>query len=191
MAFPWHVIKPAEVATPHLVEDVLLGIQLARARHPPLFEPEAVVTSSFPGDPAAIDAQRIRWEHGHLDVIVSRTPRLVIEALVQGNWPLLALLVDVCVPPIALLSFIVLLSFVCAVALYPTTQMPLPLWLSGMSLVLLIFAVLLAWIEFGQEILSLRDLAYVPLYALRKLGVYGRFVSQRQTDWVRAKREGE
>ena len=48
MAFPWRIIGSADLANGHLVEDMKLGLDLARAGHPPLFWPSAIVTSQFP-----------------------------------------------------------------------------------------------------------------------------------------------
>ena len=47
MAFPWHVIRATALASGAIVEDLKLGLDLAAARHPPLFCPSARVTSQF------------------------------------------------------------------------------------------------------------------------------------------------
>lgn len=48
MAFPWKLIISADLATGAAVEDLKLGLDLARAGHPPLFCPAAAVNSQFP-----------------------------------------------------------------------------------------------------------------------------------------------
>ena len=48
-----------------------------------------------------------------------------------------------------------------------------------------------AWSHVGRQLVSFGELALAPLYALRKLPVYLRFVLGRQVEWVRAKRDGE
>jgi hypothetical protein len=50
-------------------------------------------------------------------------------------------------------------------------------------------AVGLAWAGWGREVLSLADLVSVPWYVAGKLGIYLRFWSHRQKDWVRTDRE--
>ena len=48
MTFPWEVISQAELASGHVVEDLKLGLDLARIGYPPLFHPLVTVTSYFP-----------------------------------------------------------------------------------------------------------------------------------------------
>ena len=47
MAFPWGVIRSAELASGFIVEDLKLGLELAAGGHPPAFS-SAMVTSTFP-----------------------------------------------------------------------------------------------------------------------------------------------
>ena len=47
MAFPWKLIRTADLAHPGIVEDLKLGLDLAAAGHPPFFCPTAHVTSQF------------------------------------------------------------------------------------------------------------------------------------------------
>ena len=46
MAFPWAVIRSANLASGLAVEDLKLGLDLARAGHPPLFCPSAASIAS-------------------------------------------------------------------------------------------------------------------------------------------------
>jgi hypothetical protein len=50
-------------------------------------------------------------------------------------------------------------------------------------------AVLAAWARFGTTILSWRELAYAPIYALVKIPLYLKFVVRRQVAWVRSERD--
>jgi len=61
MAFPWSIIGDMTLSSGHLVEDILLGIELTRKRAAPLFCPEAMVTSDFPATAKGISSQRTRW----------------------------------------------------------------------------------------------------------------------------------
>lgn len=61
MAFPWLCIRTAKLATGHIVEDLQLGIDLARAGTPPLFCPDALVVSEFPTSSDGVQGQRTRW----------------------------------------------------------------------------------------------------------------------------------
>jgi len=189
MAFPWPVIATAELASGHIVEDLKLGIDLARAGMPALFCPEALVTSDFPSSVDGIASQRMRWEHGHLGVILSVAPRTVLQAIRHGNGSLLALALDLCVPPLALLLMLVLVACVAGVLFYATSGRDRPMWLAATSLVLLGLSVLLSWGRYGQRVISLAHLAYAPFYALGKIPVYLKFFVGRQVEWVRSKRD--
>jgi hypothetical protein len=50
-------------------------------------------------------------------------------------------------------------------------------------------SVLLAWIRYGQHIISLYALASAPVYAMWKVPIYIGFLLSRQLDWVRSKRD--
>lgn len=189
MAFAWPTISTAPVATGHIVEDLLLGIELARSGRPPLFCPDALVTSYFPETADGIAGQRTRWEYGHLRVIVSEAPRLFVQSITRGSVNLLALALDLCVPPLALLmilTFAVLVASALLFAALPTAT--LPVWLAGAAVTMLGSAVFLSWLRYGRAVISLGSLLYAPLYALAKVPLYLRFLAQRQVEWVRSRR---
>jgi len=189
MAFPWPVIGNMTLSSGHLVEDIRLGIELTRNGAPPLFCPEAMVTSDFPATAKGIRSQRTRWEHGHLKVI-SEVPGLFVHALAHANVKLMALLVDLCVPPLALMMLLVLTIFAAGAAFFAVTGAVLPVGLAAIALGMLCSAVLLAWDQYGRHVISFGSLACAPLYVLGKLPVYWKFLVQRQVDWVRSRREG-
>ena len=66
MAFPWKIIRLADLASGEIVEDLKLGLELARAGYPPVFCPSASVVSYFPSSAEGARTQRERWEQGHL-----------------------------------------------------------------------------------------------------------------------------
>jgi hypothetical protein len=191
MAFPWRVLQPAPLASGEIVEDLMLGLDLARAGTPPLFCPEARVTSLFSTSADGARAQRARWEHGHLRLTITHAPRLVREALAHRNTALLALLADVCVPPLALLLTLIALLLAAAALLRAAGGQPLALWLAGAALGMLALAVLASWLRYGRGIVSFGSLAYAPLYALRKIPLYLAFLFRRQAHWVRSRRDGD
>ena len=173
MAFPWHVIRRAQLAGGELAEDLKLTVDLVRAGTCPLFCPEARVTSEFASG-EGLRAQRTRWVHGHLALILSEVPALLLEALARRDAKLAALALDLSVPPLALLALGA--AALCAVQ-------PLPAALLGA-------AVLLAWARHARDI-PLASLARAPLYALERLPLYSRFLVKRQVEWVRSRRTGE
>ena len=191
MAFPWAAISQAQLASGHITEDLQLGLDLARAGLPPLFAPDALVTSSFAANAEGANSQRTRWEHGHLLTIVATAPALLWRAVASGNLALLALTLDLLVPPLALLAICVLASTALSslFAFAAPTMLP-SLWVCVASLLLLAVTIGLAWWRNARDIVSPQDLLLAPLYVLRKLPIYLRFLTGRQVKWVRAKRDG-
>jgi len=191
MAFPWPLIRSATLATGHIVEDLKLGIDLARSGTPPLFCPYALVTSEFPLSSVGEASQRTRWEHGHLSVILSEAPGLAWDSLIRFDPNLLALAFDVMVPPLALLTLLVGAAWAAACIAFLLTKALLPLAMASAAALLLAASVLLAWSIYGRNIVSLHKLAFAAIYAPLKLPLYLKFLFTRQTAWVRSKRDRE
>lgn len=192
MAFTWAQISRARLNTGHIVEDMQLGLDLARENSAPCFCPQALVTSYFPLSSEGVQAQRTRWEHGHLGVIVSEVPSLLWQSLRRMNLPLLAMALDLCVPPLALLVLLLVAAVaLCAGFWWFTGTGGLALQLTASSLALLTLSVLLAWARFGREIIGLKQLCSIPLYVVAKIPLYALFLIKRQASWVRSKRDGE
>lgn len=191
MAFPWQALRAARLASGHLVEDLALGIELARAGHAPRFCPEAQVASMFPSSAEGASTQRTRWEHGHLAILVRAAPRLLAEAIRQRSRDLLALALDLCVPPLALLAMLMLATFAASAVFFAASGRSLPFFLASAALAMLMLAVLAAWARHGRRVIALRGLAYAPVYALAKLPLYVGFLVKRQVDWVRTRRSSE
>jgi cellulose synthase/poly-beta-1,6-N-acetylglucosamine synthase-like glycosyltransferase len=189
MAFPWPILQAAPLATGHLVEDMKLGLDLARAGIPPLFCPAAGVSSVFPLDRSAARTQRTRWEHGHLSMLLGVGPRLLGLALVRGQLALMAMALDLMVPPLA--GLVLLLA---GVALVDAAWW---LWVgdarafsvAAVALVLVCAGVMVAWWREGRSLIGLRELLALPLYIAAKLPMYLRLLGKRQVEWVRTKRD--
>jgi cellulose synthase/poly-beta-1,6-N-acetylglucosamine synthase-like glycosyltransferase len=189
MAFPWRLIERAALDSADLVEDLRLGLDLARAGHAPLFCPEALVTSEFPANPRGLQSQRTRWEHGHLAMLLRAGPRLLLEGLRTRNVGLCALTLDLCVPPLALLVLLALACCMLGLLGWAWTDAAMPWTLALAAPLLLALAVLAAWLRFGRAILGWGELAYAPVYALVKLPLYLKFLVRRQVKWVRSERD--
>jgi glycosyltransferase involved in cell wall biosynthesis len=189
MAFPWSAISTTNLATGQIVEDLLLGVDLARSGLPPQFCPEATVKSFFPTGTEGARSQRTRWEHGHLGMVFDYAPRLLLEAIATGNWVLLAMVIDMCVPPLALLTLLVATVSACATALLASTGTAQPFWLAVVALALLSSAVFLSWCRFGRNVIPLSGLLHVPAYVVGKIPLYVMFLRKRQVEWIRSKRE--
>ncbi len=189
MAFPWRVLSTATLATGHITEDLKLGLELARDGSPPMLCRGTLVTSEFPSSSAGVKTQRTRWEHGHLSVISRDAAGFLIHGLMEGNWKLLAMTIDLCVPPTALLMLMGVLSWICGASLFLLTNSAWALIAASVALALIAAAVFSSWVRYGRKILPFTELLLGTTYALRKIPLYARFLVARQVNWVRSRRD--
>ena len=190
MAFPWAAICNADLASGHIVEDMKLGADLARAGTPPLFCPDALVLSAFPGSEEGTRDQRTRWEHGHLSMIFGAVPRMLFDGARGRGSGLLALGLDLLVPPLSLLGLLIVLLFGIGALLALATPAIAPLALATAILLMFVAAMALSWLRFGMDIVSPATALLAFGYALRKIPLYLKFLVRRQVEWVRSKRDG-
>ena len=185
MAFPWEVLRQAPLASGNIVEDMQLGLDLARAGHPPKFCAEARVGGLLPSGRDAARKQRTRWEHGHLRTLLAQVPRLLLSAVRQRRLGLLGLALELSVPPLSMLG----LLWVLAALLWCATQAPLPGALLASESLLAAATLLGSWIRFGRDCLPFTSLLAAPFYVLTKIPIYLAFVWKPERAWVRTTRE--
>jgi cellulose synthase/poly-beta-1,6-N-acetylglucosamine synthase-like glycosyltransferase len=189
MAFPWPVLRDAPLASGNIVEDMQLGLDLAVAGLPPRLCPEALVTGELPSGRGAATAQRRRWEHGHLQTLLTQAPRLVAAAIRRGRPGLLGLALELSVPPLALLFLLWAVAEAGLVCWYAFADgSPLPAIVLGSAALTTALAFLAAWAKFGRERLPLTTLLAVPLYIAWKVPIYLGFLFRRQIGWNRTER---
>jgi cellulose synthase/poly-beta-1,6-N-acetylglucosamine synthase-like glycosyltransferase len=189
MAFPWALFRDAPPLYANLVEDLLLGIELALAGSPPILCPAVAVSSALPEPGTAQLRQRRRWEHGHLSTLLGRGPRLFLAGLVRRRADLVAMALDLMIPPLALLTTIILAASLAAGIAAAVGASAGPLLLCLISGALVLAAVLSAWWRFGRHLIPARLLAAVPLYVLWKLPLYlAFFLRGRHRRWDRTRR---
>lgn len=189
MAFPWAAIRQVSLASGNIVEDIQLALDLAVVGHPPLFCADARVTGVLPQLERVANSQRTRWEHGHLQTLRTQVPRLFVAALRQRRFDLLAMLLDLCVPPLSLLVLLWSAAMVIATFLGALGSGWLPATILAMGGLLLLLSICLAWAKFGRSELSLVTLLSVPSYALGKISIYLAFLAKPQTEWIRTERD--
>ena len=187
MAFPWSIISTAKLGHGHIVEDMQLAVDLVIAGHSPLFVPEAEVMAEFPVGDHAANTQRRRWEHGHLRVILTGVPRLVL-AVVKGRLAAFGLALEIGIPPLSalLLGSGFALALLGACAMLGSSK--LPVVVLGAAISFAIGALTAAWLRFGRTTLPARTLLRTPLYVMRKIPLYLGFFAKPQSDWVRTQR---
>jgi cellulose synthase/poly-beta-1,6-N-acetylglucosamine synthase-like glycosyltransferase len=191
MAFQWACISAAPLATDHIVEDLKLGIDLARRGEFPLFCAGACVTSKFSPSSEGTKSQRTRWEHGHIGVILSDAPRLLLDSIRKFDVRLMSMALDLAVPPLSLVAIANLLIWIGGVLLFVSTKLAAPLVIATISVSMLTVSVFVSWVRYGRQVISLADLGLATYYAIVKIPLYARFLITRQLDWVRSKRDDE
>lgn len=189
MAFPWPLVQQVSFATGHIVEDLKLGLTFAAMGKPPYFCPEAMVLSDFPVNEQGVQSQRKRWEHGHLTVLMQDAPRYLAQALWQRNGSLLALALDMSVPPLALLASLCATYAMLGAVVAWQTAVVWPLLVGVGACAALLSAAVQGWMLVGKAWVRGHELLLVPVYILRKLPLYLAFLFKRQVAWVKTRRD--
>jgi cellulose synthase/poly-beta-1,6-N-acetylglucosamine synthase-like glycosyltransferase len=185
MAFPWEIMKHARLDGGNIVEDMQLSFELLIAGHAPLYCSEARVVAPLPQQHKASRAQRTRWEHGHLQTMLNRVPRLLWESVRQRRLGLLGAAIDLAVPPLSLLvlawGVVCLATVGGAIAGFGFV----PLVVTGVAGLLLAAAMWLSLTYFGDGL----TVGAVPRYVVGKVPIYASFLFRRQKAWVRTDRD--
>lgn len=189
MAFPWTVLRQASLATGNIVEDMQLGIDLAIAGTPTSLCKTARITGRLPQQEHAAKSQRTRWEHGHLQTLLTQVPRLLKAAIRQGRGDLLAMALDLAIPPLSLLVMLWLATLMITLGAGVVGLSWLPATLTGLGGGLMLLAILTAWASYGRTELPAKALLAIPLYVLWKIPLYFAFLIKPQTRWVRTDRD--
>ncbi len=189
MVFPWSVFRRVPLASGNIVEDMQLSLDLAILGHFPLFCRAGQVTGLLPEQSTVAVGQRTRWEHGHLRTLLSQSPKLLKAAWRQKQAKLVALTLDLCVPPLSLLVLLWLLPTGLALPWGFFQGQWWPALILGGEGLLLLLSVLAIWAKFGREQLPLKTLLAVPFYVLWKVPIYFSFLLRPQRAWVRTGRE--
>ncbi|MDE2111703.1 MAG: glycosyltransferase [Alphaproteobacteria bacterium] len=189
MAFPWDVAQMVNLASDNLVEDVKQGLDLAMMGKFPLFCPDAVVTSDVIAGKAPSYSQRARWEHGTLSIMIDYIPRLFAKFYEAPTFSLVAMALDLTVPPLAFLALLLCAQLSVAALFSVVFDVGTPIALSSTISAIFLSSIVLAWLRHGQNILPLRWLLAAPAYAIFKIPLYASFFFSRQQEWVRGERE--
>lgn len=190
MAFPWGVLMEAEIASGSIVEDITLGLDLADKGHAPVFMETAHVVSTFPQSGDAAISQRTRWEHGHIWTILSLAPRFLFSAVRRSNPALLAMVMDLLIPPLALFSVLTGLLGTGAYLLWTFGGSSTPFFLLCAPVAACAVLLSLVWNSFARDILPWSKVWLVPVYIIRKLPMYLLALLRPERKWVKTDRSG-
>ncbi len=189
MAFPWDVIAKSHLETGHLVEDMVLGLELTEQGHAPRFLPDACVQSAIPPSVEGQTSQRARWETGHLQVIGRLVPRFLWRGLASANLALAALALHAAVPPLAFLALMLGGTTVMAALVALAGGSATALWLSLATCCAASAALTLCWRSCGRDLIPADQLILLPGYVLSKVAMYARALTGQKLHWVRSKRD--
>lgn len=190
-AFPWGMLTADSFVGGHIVEDMQLAVDLTLAGDAPRFCPDAILTAPLPDRAAAFVSQRTRWEHGHLQTLFTQCPRLLAGFLRTGRIGCLAMMFDLCVPPLSLLVLSCVALWVVAVAMGFASGTWMAASVASLAVILIAAGILLAWVGFGRRDFPPRVLLSIPGYVLAKIPLYAGFLYRRQTAWVRTRRSSQ
>ncbi|NER28480.1 MAG: glycosyltransferase [Symploca sp. SIO1C4] len=188
MAFPWSVISKISLAGSKTTDDMQLAVDLSIAGYPPIYCQQAQVTGRLMKDSSAT-SQRSRWEHGHIEMLLVEFPRTLAAAIRQRSFDLLALALELSVPPLSLLVMawiagtgVALLATALGAAWVPA----LILLVEGL---LMLISIVLGWVKFCRDDLPVLTFLAVPFYLLWKIPLYIAFFVQPQYRWLRTERD--
>ncbi len=191
MAFPWALISKADLKSAEIVEDLALGLALARTGKAPVFLPDTTVSSVFPANAEGQNSQRARWESGHLNAIVRYALPIVKDAvMLRAHRQALVLAADNLVPPLSF--FILLLSAYLAIS-------GLFALVGGSAFAFLVAAIHLGlafvsivafgWWRSGRDVLPFGELTMAVGYMIGKIPLYIKVLGGWQLAWIRTKRD--
>jgi cellulose synthase/poly-beta-1,6-N-acetylglucosamine synthase-like glycosyltransferase len=184
-AVPWSLLQQHPVPVGELVEDAYWGWTFTRAGAGPILATEVEVLSELPATKQGAQTQLRRWEHGILSATLRNLPNLLRSALLPPRPTRILHLLDVLVPPLALLGLAS--SGLLLVGLFSEGFAASVPALSALGA--LAVAVLLGWWAYGRSDLPFLRLLAAPFYALGKIGVYSTFLFRRQKGWDRTDRD--
>jgi glycosyltransferase involved in cell wall biosynthesis len=187
LAAPWEVISRLDFGAGDITEDLVMTLKMALAGAPPVFAPEAHVTSFFPTAEDASVTQRARWEHGSLGVMARRAAPAMLRGILCADMKLMLLAADAMIPPlVALGAGLSLAALLSALALGFAGPGPLVTVLTSIALFAL--ALVAGWLRFGRAVLPPSQLWALAPFMLEKLKVYGRRGRASSKTWTRTKR---
>jgi cellulose synthase/poly-beta-1,6-N-acetylglucosamine synthase-like glycosyltransferase len=189
MAFPWLLFRDAPATGSFLVEDLLLGHELALRGHAPVLCEDVLVGSDLPREASASLKQRRRWEHGELSVLLKTAPRLLAAGVRRRDLGLVALGLDALVPPLALLVLLQGALIAAGGLLVVVGGSNLPLMLSTCGVVVVGTGIGAAWLAHGRQLIPVSAIPSIARYAFWKLPLYTSFVRRgAHTHWERTDR---
>ncbi len=187
LAAPWELISRLDFGAGDITEDLVMTLKMALAGMPPVFVPDAQVTSFFPTTQDASVTQRARWEHGSLDILARRAAPAMLRGILRVDLKLMMLAADAMIPPLVTLGAALSLAAVLSTLMLGFAG-PGPLVTILTSIGLFALALVAGWVRFGRTVLPVSQLWALAPFMLQKLKVYGRRGRASSKTWTRTKR---
>ena len=188
MAFPRAALDKVSLGSGNIVEDMRLGVDLALAGFPPLLVPEVRLRGAAAPDQASAIKQRTRWEHGHVATLMYGTPRLLLAGLFRAKPRLIALGLELGVPPLSLLALSAVALLTICVVWWQWDGSVIPAIVLLGAVTAAMAAVFLAWMKHGRSTVTIKTLVLLPGYVAWKIPIYLKLLGKRQQKWVRTDR---
>ncbi|KAA0970580.1 glycosyltransferase [Aureimonas fodinaquatilis] len=190
MAFPWKALASVDLANGHLAEDLKLGLDLAQNGYAPYLCEDALVTSEFPISKEGLQAQRSRWENGHLSMVWSAMKMLFRPGGMRRPGAVV-LGLDMIVPPLSLLLLLLMASSFATILVALILGDVGGLEFTLLNLALFGTASFAGWLRYGRDILPASDFVHIASYAFSKVPLYVNklILRRKHTGWVRTERD--
>ena len=188
MAIPFDMVKQINLATDHIAEDTVIGLNFALIGHPPMLCPNASVTSEFAPSEAGRELQKSRWIHGQLSAISEFVPKLVTAAIHRRDHRFLALAADLLVPPLGFLLAVVVAFNLTTFFWFVATGFVGPQLVALASLCICCIALVATWAMAGRDLIEFRDFGEFARHAARQLSVIKGYIAGRRSKWTRSER---
>jgi hypothetical protein len=122
-------------------------------------------------------------------MILKAAPRLLVNAIARRDLNLLAITLDLAVPPLSLLGMLVLGIFGLSLLEAIFDRSFGALAISTISLSMFMIATFIAWLKCGQDVVPLSALLLIPSYVFKKVKLYRQFVLGKiDSQWTRTDR---
>jgi cellulose synthase/poly-beta-1,6-N-acetylglucosamine synthase-like glycosyltransferase len=189
MCVPWPLFDQADLATSSIVEDVRLGLEMARMGKRPQLVEQSVVWSAA-ADSAETLTQRQRWEGGLLAMAGKTAPQALLRGLRTFDPATVFSGLDLLVPPLAMLALLNASGLMVAIPIaaigWSSWGPVIAMTVAGAAVA---FAILVAWWREGRGFLRPATLLKLPLYALWKVPMYLSLVRRgAPSEWRRTGR---
>ena len=187
MCLPWAAIGAANLNHGHLVEDLVMGLELSEKGFAGVYCDAAIVRSVFPVQAEGEMTQRQRWEHGTLQVMAAWGPRLALKVIKKPSLKTAAQFADLTIPPVTILLGLVLAACIIGGLFAGFTGLATPLGLALVALVLSVLGLIIAYSKIKHNLSGAIRLTALIQFVGLKLKVYN--PAKKGDGWVRTSRD--